>query len=510
EGHVNQQTRTRDIWRHEAIVTGLTPGDRIPYRVTSIRDDGQAVNSNQYTLTPQPLPQTPLKILLTSDHQLMPMTSANLQKVAETVGRVDAIFHAGDLVNIPDRASEWFDDNRGGAFFPCLQGRANYELNKNNVKTIYKGGELIQHAPLFPTVGNHEVMGRFSTDTPLNSQFDDAVPRAAAAELYQKNAKQLNPNNDPTIRDAWIKDNSFNTDTYNEIFSLPETGKNYYAVTFGDIRLVVLYATNIWRTPSVDADAKGRYREREKDLNNPEKWGYGQHSFEPIVKGSHQYRWLEQELSSSEFKQAKYKVVMFHHPPHSLGDNVVPAYTDPVQQIERDAHGKIIAVRYQYPKEANYIIRDVVPLLEDAGVQLVLYGHTHVWNRFVSDRKTNFLETSNVGNTYGAYLGNNKRNIPTGYESESAATGDPNGLEPVIPTLAPLLGDDNQPLPYVSSNDITVFSILDTESGTVSSYRFDTRLPNSDVVKFDEFSLLSSPTSSQAMFGQSVTLVSSF
>ncbi|CCQ60429.1 hypothetical protein CWATWH0401_3766 [Crocosphaera watsonii WH 0401] len=26
-------------------------------------------------------------------------------------------FFAGDLVNIPDRASEWFDDKRGGAFF---------------------------------------------------------------------------------------------------------------------------------------------------------------------------------------------------------------------------------------------------------------------------------------------------------------------------------------------------------------------------------------------------------
>jgi hypothetical protein len=40
------------------------------------------------------------------------------------------------------------------------------------------------------------------------------------------------------------------------------------------------------------------------------------------------------------------------------------------------------------------------------------------------------------------------------------------------------------------SNDITAFSILDTASGTVSSYRFDTRYPDSEVVKFDEFSLL--------------------
>jgi hypothetical protein len=76
-----------------------------------------------------------------------------------------------------------------------------------------------------------------------------------------------------------------------------------------------------------------------------------------------------------------------------------------------------------------------------------------------------------------------------GYQAEYAATGDPNGLEPVMPTLAPLLGEDNQPLPYVASNDITVFSILDTATGKVSSYRFDTRSPESNVVKFDEFKL---------------------
>jgi hypothetical protein len=110
-----------------------------------------------------------------------------------------------------------------------------------------------------------------------------------------------------------------------------------------------------------------------------------------------------------------------------------------------------------------------------------------------------FLETSNVGNSYGAYLGNEKRPVPIGDQAEYAATGDPNGLEPVIPTVAPLLGDDNQPLPYIASNDITVFTILDTGTGTVSSYRFDTRKaklspkdsPTSDVEKFDEFSIRS-------------------
>lgn len=488
-GQVYKQPTIRNIWRHEAEVTGLNPGTRVPYRVTSVREDGKTVSSAQFTLAPKPRPGKPLKILLTSDHQLKPMTAANLQKVVETVGRVDAVFFAGDLVNVPDRASEWFDDNRGGALFPCLQGRANYELEKNGVKTSYTGGELIQHAPLFTAIGNHEVMGRFSRDS-LNDEFDDAIPRAVAQQIYQQSERLKTSN--PNAAERWLKDNSFNTDTYEAIFTLPQSkqgGKTYYSLTFGDIRLVVLYATNTWRTPNLDAGAKGKYQERKQDLNTPDKWGYGQHIFEEISKGSTQYTWLEQELNSPEFKQAKYKVVMVHHPPHSLGENVVPAYTNPVQVIERNDDGSIKAVLYEYPRQADYIIRDLVPLLEAADVQLVFYGHSHLWNRFINSSGMHFLETSNVGNSYGAATVNNKRKVPINSRQDYIATGDPNALEPVMPTTAPLLDEDGQPMPYVASNDITVFSIFDTATGTISSYRFDTREPQSQVVKFDEFRL---------------------
>ncbi|NEP48439.1 MAG: metallophosphoesterase, partial [Moorea sp. SIO3C2] len=123
DAQLYQKPIMRDIWRHEAIVTGLTPGLAVPYQVTSVKENGQVVRSKLFSLSALPNPETPQKILLTSDHQLMPMTAANLQKVVETVGQIDGVFYVGDLVNIPDRASEWFDDNRGGAFFPCLQGR---------------------------------------------------------------------------------------------------------------------------------------------------------------------------------------------------------------------------------------------------------------------------------------------------------------------------------------------------------------------------------------------------
>ncbi|MEM6449138.1 MAG: fibronectin type III domain-containing protein [Cyanobacteria bacterium P01_D01_bin.105] len=513
QGQVFSEVTLRDIWRHEATITGLTPGDRLPYRVISQRTDGQIVTSQAFTLAPNPPKDRPLKILLTSDHQLKPMTPANLQKVAETVGRVDAVFFAGDLINIPDRASEWFDDARGLAFFPALQGRTRYvmetdDTTTDNTATTYTGAELIQHAPLFPIIGNHEVMGRYiesryvesqhQPPKPLNEQFERTLPRSLVSQFYGEPEKS-------TSTADWLADRSYNTKTYEEIFSLPTTQlpngqqtEQYYAVSFGDVRLVSLYVTQIWRSPLLAPETKGRYRESNADLANPEDWGYGQHIFEPIHKGSVQYEWLAQELASDEFKNAQYKIVMLHHPPHTLGGNVVPAFTDPVKVENRTDDGTLMSVQYEYPKEDDYIIRDLLPLLEQSDTQLVFYGHSHLWNRFVSASGLNFLETSNVGNSYGAHTADNPRwGIPTQEEAKAnglipfqetyAPTGNPNGLTAVMPTLAPITDDNNNPQPFIASNDITSFSIFDTGTGTVISYYFDTREPNAAVVKFDEF-----------------------
>lgn len=471
------QVTERPIWRHQATILGLKPDVKLPYRAISNFSKRQSVQSDRFQLSALPSGDRPLQILLTSDHQLMPMVAANLQKVRETVGQVDAVFFAGDLVNIADRASEWFDDRRGAAFFPCLQGRASYALTNAGQATTYSGAPIIQNAPLFPTIGNHEVMGRFSTSLPINKQFENAVPRPAGIAAENQSAK----------------DRSFNTDTYEKIFSLPTNSQGhsrYYALTFGNIRLIALYVTNIWRSPDLEPTTKGRYRESETDFDHPERWGYGQHIFESIQPDSEQYRWLQSELANPEFAKARYKIVMFHHPPHTLGSNIVPAYTDPIQQVSRDTTGKITDIRYDYPIENDYIIGDLIPLLENAGVNLVFYGHSHIWNRFLSPAGTNFLETSNVGNSYGANLQANPRPIPKDRSSDQYRPyGNPNGLEPIMPSIAPIIGEGGQKLPYVASNEITVFSILDTGSGMVSSYRFDTRYPDSEVIRFDEFFL---------------------
>jgi hypothetical protein len=495
----NASTR-RLIWRHEAEVGPIPRDVPIPYYVTSVRDDGATVSSAAFTLAANPTGDRPLKILLTSDHQLKPLVAANLQKVVETVGQVDLVLFAGDLVNVPDRASEWFDAHQGNGFFPTLQGRAQYDLAKNGRTTRYSGGAILQSAPMFTAIGNHEVMGRFASPLNLDQQFNDPVPRSVAQARYQATVASPTQTAQPKAATPqseadWVKEHSFNTDTYEELFTLPTSpsgGRRYYATTFGNLRLIVLYATNIWRSPSLAADTRGKYRERQQDLANPDAWGWGQFLFESIAPDSPQYAWLTQELASPEFQQATYKVIMLHHPPHTLGENAIPAYTDPVQILEKDAQGTTIGIRYEYPQHHDYITRDLMPLLDRAGVQLVFYGHSHLWNRFHRPSGIHCLETSNVGNSYGGYWGdraNAKRHTPEGYHERYLAQGDPNGLSPIVPTIAPLLDADGTPQPYISSNDITVFSIFDTGSGTISSYRFDTREPDSPVVLFDRFSL---------------------
>lgn len=495
-GRTYNKVTKRKIWRHEASATDLETAGRVPYAVISHNDCGSMAVSGRYTLAAKPTAGTSLTILLTSDHQSKPMTPANMQKVEETVGvgNVDAVFFAGDLVNVPDRASEWFDDTKGGAFFPGLQGTAGRALNQNGLTTTYSGGKIIQYAPLYTVIGNHEVMGRVK-DADLNTQFNSPVPKDVAADAYEEIADHVNPSHDTEVRQQWIENNSFNVDTYLELFTLPESAvgcEKYYAETFGDVRLVSIYVTRIWKNWDTAGNRNSTYNEATENFGDPLEQGWGRHIFEPIKEGSEQYQWLKQELMSDAFQSAKYTIVMLHHPVHSLGGNVVPSLTNPVRIVEQNPEGEVTRIRYEYPKNDNYLIRDLEPLFEQAGVDLVFNGHNHVWNRFEGPTGVNYLETSNVGNTYGSFMtGRAGRSgipgfpwIPEDYDTYD----DPYGLEPIVPTVNPL-HDENGPLPYISDNTITTFSILKTEDGTITTYAYDTKDPDSNVWILDRFSL---------------------
>jgi len=485
----------RDVWRHEAYADGLTQGERVPYFVSSIDDDGIEIVSETFSLSPLPAQGQALKILLTSDHQLMPMTPANLQIMMETVGQVDAVFFAGDLQNVPDRASEWFDYGNGGAFFPALQGNASRTISRSyvsgnstvEVSSTWNGAPIIQNAPLFPTIGNHEVMGRYNPSNDLGWQFNNPQPRSVAEARYELYADTINPTGDPAIREQWITDNSWNTITYEEMFTLPEgpEGERYYSIQFGDVYYISLFSTRI-------ASGASRYQELDENLSNPDAWNYGQVLFGTIEPGNAQYDWLLNELNSEAFQNARFKIVQLHHPVHSLGGRAVPAFTEPRQVVETDDNGNVTMIRYEYPLDDNYLINYLEPMLEEANVDLVQFGHTHIWERFVSDGGINYLDSSNVGNTYGANWQENVRRTVPPTDAWNPANypgfGDPYGLEPVFPSIAPLT-DSDQEVPYISSNDISAFTILDTETGTVSSYYIDLRYPEQGATLFDQFTI---------------------
>lgn len=478
-----------DIYKHVVFVDELPVyhgfvSERRFYKVAT--DDSI---SNTYSLSAKASEGTPMRILLTSDHQVKDMVAANIQKVYETVGNIDAIFMNGDLVDVTDRAYDWF--YKDNAFFKCLTGTAQSKINGVD----YCGAPLIQQAPMYTSIGNHDVMGVYDNKTALSTQFNEPRPRSQAESKWE-----LADLKDEISRDEYIINNSYNTVTTEEMFENPVSdlgGKKYYAVTIGDIRLIVLDVSRVWRLPNIGLG--GKYSE----IPGCDSYDYagGDFIFESIKEGSDQIKFLDEELSKDEFKNAKIKMVMFHSEAHSLGGNQSPAFTDPVaKEVVSPVTGQKMII-YDYPIDDDYIINVIEPRLVGSGTNLLFEAHSHLWNRFVTPSGMNILESSNVGNSYGAFDDSDKIRdfYPTAFNKKDKyhkladewdknnypEFGDPYGLKPVNPNICNLPDEK----PYLDSNTITAFSILDTYKGTVDSYYFDTENPESDVVLFDSFKL---------------------
>ena len=185
-----------------------------------------------------------------------------------------------------------------------------------------------------------------------------------------------------------------------------------------------------------------------------------------------------------------------HESPHSIGVNAMPHFAHPVRLEERNAAGEVSGVRYDYPSSENILLRDVAPLLEAAGVELVLGGHSHLWSRFTSKAGVHYLETSHAGSTHGAFdrsSGRRRAGPPRQWNVYDALSqGDPGGLAPVVPTISPRRGVADLPLPYVADPDLSIFSVLTVSAdagAVVGSYVYDTRTPEAPAHLFDEFAL---------------------
>ncbi|MHA2787920.1 metallophosphoesterase family protein [Corynebacterium sp. S7] len=497
----------REVHRHEATVTGLDSTARTPYRVVSIID-GDVALSNVYTAKDEIGADESFTALLTSDHQQKNNAPANMQWAKETLGEIDATFIAGDMINVPDRASEWFDHNQGLGFFPGVQGNANYTADNGQV---YNGGQIAQNSVLYTAIGNHEVQGRIAEQDSLDYSFNYPVPREVAEAEYEKVAATVNPTGDEAIKSKWIEDNSFSTTSYEEIFTLPESatgGEKYYATTVGNTRLITLFSTRIWRGLDANANPEertntSRYQEAADVLDSPLERGYGDFIFEDLTVDSAQYDWLQAELASPATTGAENVIVMLHESPHSLGNNAMPHFSDPVEIEEKDEAGNVIGIRYEYPAEGNVLLNSLMPLVDRKGtpVDLVFNGHSHLWNRFKSDNGVNFIETSNVGNNYGARhelsADGPRPTPPAPWNSDNYMPyGSPGGLEPIVPTVRPFDSpvDPSQKEPYHASNRYSLFTGFDSATGKVSSYIFDTENPDQAPQLFDEFTIKKAAT----------------
>ncbi len=121
-----------------------------------------------------------------------------------------------------------------------------------------------------------------------------------------------------------LGDNENNASWFYDFLSLPDNGsttdpERWHAFTYGNVRFIGL-------------DTNVNYS-----------------------SGSDQYNWLEAELQSSEYKSADWHIVYFHHPPYTAGSE----YSD-----DEDVQTHL------------------VPLFEQYGVDMVLNGHTHAYERY--------------------------------------------------------------------------------------------------------------------------------
>jgi hypothetical protein len=289
--------------------------------------------------------------------------------------------------------------------------------------------------------------------------------------------------------------------TYLQLFGDEQDGTGgWYARTVGDVRVVALAAATIWR-PRRSTVVPMRYGERTEDLADPSRWGWGQHILgSGIAVGSPQYEWLLDEIAGAPFRSATVRLVVLHNPIRHLANRLLPQrsdgsqddealpFTDPVPEVQRDHHGRVVEVRYRYPRQ-DRLLHDLEPLLGSAGVELILNGHCHLWSRFRSPHGPHLLETSNIAHQRAP---RERWSRPVWGEPAprtDAEYCDDQGLPAIPPSESTLTTATGQRVPYLVHGGLAVFSVLDTAADAVLSYAVDPTEPAPRARCFDWFPL---------------------
>jgi len=137
----------------------------------------------------------------------------------------------------------------------------------------------------------------------------------------------------PGNHDMRSADSETETGPYYDIFTVPTKGEvggepsdteAYYSYNYGDIHFISM-------------DSEDTPRQVFSDMA----------------------RWLQRDLQQDDHN---WKIVYFHHPPYTKGSHN--------SDMDLDSHGRMKEMR-----------ENILPILEDYGVDLVLSGHSHIYER---------------------------------------------------------------------------------------------------------------------------------
>lgn len=166
-------------------------------------------------------------------------------------------------------------------------------------------------------------------------------------------------------RTASNLDETASLETYMALFNLLGN-ERYYSHDYGNTHFLHLNIARQWTS---------------NPYTKPQ-WILG----DAITVGSPQYKWLVGDLNQN---RQPWTVVSFHQPMMGQGNNTSPPFCDPVQKADST---------YEYPRDILY--NDLRPLLEKYSVDLVIWGHSHVYEHYHVNG-VHYMEASCIGNTYG-------------------------------------------------------------------------------------------------------------
>ncbi|MBD3334592.1 MAG: hypothetical protein GF355_03665 [Candidatus Eisenbacteria bacterium] len=285
------------------------------------------------------------RFLVCSDLQMLPL-------VPRTVGAArklhddepfDAMLFAGDLVECPERRTDWWGDAGGRSFFDLLSPAA--------------GDGILGASLLLPCPGNHDVSAHRGR-TP-EERLDNVMPDDWQLRVYEHLFRL--PELPAHLQRA-----------RRERFGAGVGSGDYYSYRIGDTWVAALFATRRY--------AKGDHAQR----TGPAYEWPGRFIYEPITRGSLQYEWLRRRLAAPACRTARVRIVLLHHGIYSQG------------------HGSAIPFGHPLAYEENLLVRDLAPLLREAGVHVVINGHNHIVNHHIVDG-VHYLESSHAGVTYRPY-----------------------------------------------------------------------------------------------------------